>query len=97
MYGGACPRFVLIFTFPLNVRERSGTQKMLKLDTQLDWLIAIVFFMALIGTIATSVSTVLHPFSNESNVTGAAAVLLGLTTLVVVIIFIAKMAKGGRK
>jgi hypothetical protein len=56
------------------------------------WIIAVtlgvVFFTSLITTIATQTVGA----TNNANITGAASTVLGLTTLVVVIVFIAKLA-----
>jgi hypothetical protein len=63
------------------------------------WIIAVtlgvVFFTSLITTIGAQVIGALYLGGNTSkptNVTGAANTILGLTTLVVVILFIAKIA-----
>lgn len=59
---------------------------MVNSDKMIDTLMATVIFTALIGTIGASIAAV-------TNVTGAALVLLGLTTLFVVIGFIRGIIK----
>lgn len=52
-------------------------------------LLMVVLFTALIGTIAGQVVN----STNDSNITGAANTLLGLITLIVVIVFVAVLAR----
>jgi hypothetical protein len=66
--------------------------KTMKGAVSLNWtigvLLGVVFFASLIGTIADSVAA----GQANGNVTGASSTVLGLTTLVVVIVFMAKIA-----
>ena len=63
----------------------------MSIDKLMDIVLGVFVFAALIGTIATSVVG-----AAAGNVTGAAATLLGLTTLLLVIVFIKSIVKSGK-
>ena len=60
-----------------------------KMSKMITLVIEVVIFASLIGVIASQISTA----ASDGNVTGAAAVLLGLTTLFVVIGFVVAIMK----
>ena len=56
-------------------------------------LISVLFFTAIVGTVATSIAGTLNPFNTTSNITGGSAVLMGLLTLVIIAGFVVYLAK----
>lgn len=63
------------------------------IDKFIPIILGVFVFLGLIGTVANSVSTVVSPHNATSNVSGGAIILLGLTTLILVIGFIMSIYK----
>lgn len=68
---------------------RNARKGAFNVDAMLNILFVVLIFTSLIGTIATSIVG-----AQGGNVTGAASTLLGLTTLIITIVFVRSMIKG---
>lgn len=67
----------------------------MQIDKTIEIVLAVFIFASLIGTIAATINTTIT--ENGSAVTGGSAILLGLTTLILVIGFIMMIYKSQKK
>lgn len=63
---------------------------MWSIDSFINIVLMVFIFSALIGTVATQIT------SSQANLSGATAIMLGLTTLILVIVFISNLVKSGK-